>query len=64
MTTKAKIIKDIRSFCIDCMGGHQGYVTDCESAGCALHPYRMGKDPAPNEKKAEIARERLARRNS
>ncbi len=56
MTTKNTILKDIRTFCIDCMGGQPSLVTDCESGGCPLHNYRMGKDMQPNAAKSEAAK--------
>lgn len=38
-------VKSIRFFCIDCVCGSRHYVEQCEDAGCALHPYRLGRDP-------------------
>jgi hypothetical protein len=35
----------IRSFCLSCMGGSATEVNKCTSAGCALFPYRFGKNP-------------------
>lgn len=40
-----KPVKAIRAFCIDCMGGHAHYVTDCPSGNCPLHAFRMGNNP-------------------
>jgi len=34
--------KAIRVFCVDCMGGHEGYVRDCTDRACALYPFRNG----------------------
>lgn len=56
MTTKTKVLKDVRRFCIECMGGQPSLVTGCESGGCPLHDYRMGKDQHPNAAKSEAAK--------
>lgn len=37
--------KAIRAHCVECMGGAVGMVADCTSSDCALHPFRMGKNP-------------------
>lgn len=31
--------KDIRDFCLECMGGNAHEVTNCKSFYCPLHPY-------------------------
>ena len=56
MTTKAELLRTIRLNCIDCMGGHPGYVKECTSGNCRMYPFRMGADPRPNQAKAELAR--------
>jgi len=39
----------IRSKCIDCSGGSLADVRTCQfEAACALHPFRMGKNPNRN----------------
>lgn len=37
--------KAMRAFCRDCMGNQFSEVRRCTSVGCALWPYRMGKNP-------------------
>jgi hypothetical protein len=60
------VLKAIRAKCMDCCGGSPAVIRECEIDQCALHPYRMGKNPfrkkrvISEEKKAEMA-ERLAR---
>lgn len=38
-------IKAIRAKCLDCSGSQPSEVRKCESFGCSLFPYRMGKNP-------------------
>lgn len=38
-------VKVMRAFCVDCMGGQHAEVRRCTSVGCALWPYRMGRNP-------------------
>jgi hypothetical protein len=40
-----KPLKAIRKKCIDCSGGSVKEVARCEITDCALHPFRMGKNP-------------------
>lgn len=47
MTTKADVIKTIRTFCIECSGGSLMEVRLCPIKRCPLYPFRMGKDPNP-----------------
>ncbi len=35
----------IRAMCVECMGGMIAEVNRCTSDGCALHPFRLGKNP-------------------
>lgn len=37
--------KAIRAMCIECMGGLIAEVDRCSSKGCALYPFRKGKNP-------------------
>jgi len=37
-------IKAIRQKCIDCSGGSATEVKKCTVTGCALYPFRMGKN--------------------
>lgn len=38
-------VKTIRKFCLDCMGGSQMFVRECDLTDCPLHLFRMGKNP-------------------
>lgn len=38
-------LKAIREKCIDCCCGQLAEVKQCPSVRCALHPFRMGKNP-------------------
>lgn len=46
--TKAKILKVIRAFCIECMGGSMTEVENCTAPRCPLFEFRRGKDPMPS----------------
>ena len=61
MTTKAELLKLIRANCVSCMGGYEIEVAKCTAPNCDLFGYRMGKDPWPNQKKSEMARERATK---
>ncbi len=50
MTTKAEVLKAIRQKCLDCCVQNQEEVRLCELTDCALHPFRMAKDPNPSRK--------------
>lgn len=39
------VLKAVRAKCLDCCGGMPNEVRECEINSCALHPYRMGKNP-------------------
>jgi len=39
-------VKVIRRFCLNCMNGRRDFVAECETEGCPLHPFRMGRNPA------------------
>ena len=43
-------VKVMRSFCMDCMGDNRAEVRRCTSVGCALWPYRLGRNPFTNRK--------------
>jgi hypothetical protein len=47
MTTKKAMLKVVHVKCLDCVGSSRE-VTLCTSTGCALHPFRQGRDPNPN----------------
>ena len=42
---KMPILRAIRRKCIDCSGGNQPEVRKCTVIGCALWPYRLGRNP-------------------
>jgi hypothetical protein len=42
---KRPILQAIREKCIDCSGGSLAEVRRCPVTRCALHPYRMARDP-------------------
>jgi hypothetical protein len=48
MTTKATILKSIRSKCLDCSCYQPDEVKHCPVQRCALWPFRMGRDPNPS----------------
>lgn len=39
-------VRALRELCLECMGGSPSLVRECGTESCALHPYRMGKNPA------------------
>jgi hypothetical protein len=39
-------VRALREQCLDCMGGSPSLVRECGTVSCAVHPYRMGKNPA------------------
>ena len=47
---KRPLTRVIRLFCLECMGGNAAEVRRCTSPGCALFPYRMGKNPFTGRK--------------
>ena len=59
-------IKDIRLFCIKCVGGEENgrkplkAVRECNVKNCSLHPYRMGKNPFQKHRLSEEDRKSLA----
>ena len=59
-------VKAIREKCLDCSGGSSSEVKACPVNGCALHPFRFGKNPyrtprTLTEEQREAIKERLAR---
>lgn len=75
MTTKANLLKMIRQFCSECMGGPQacanvwpienpGMVDDCTASECIWYKYRFAKDPKPNPKRVEKGRKLAAQMQS
>ncbi len=47
--TKGKILKQIRGFCLECMGGNALEISNCTTPKCLLYAFRMGKDPQPSK---------------
>ena len=47
MTTKAQILRTIRTYCVGCSGGSEKEVAHCTVKKCELYEFRMGKDPRP-----------------
>ena len=43
--SKTRILKVIRTKCLDCCGNMPSEVRRCVSTSCALWPYRMGWNP-------------------
>lgn len=48
--TKGKIIKQIRTFCLSCMGNSSDEVAGCTAPNCPLYDFRQGKDPFPSKR--------------
>ena len=58
-------VKAIREFCLDCCGDSTSMVKECTSVNCALHPFRLGKNPyrtkrEMTDEQREAAKIRLA----
>lgn len=57
------VLKAIRAKCLDCSGNSPSEVRECGITHCALHPYRMGKNPFRKKRElSEEQREALAER--
>ena len=39
-------VRSIRYFCVDCVCGQTSLIQNCPDSGCALWPYRMGRNPS------------------
>lgn len=52
-------IKAIRAKCLDCCCGNPNEVQLCPAIDCALHPFRMGKNPF--RQKVVMSEERKAK---
>ena len=57
-------VKAIRAKCLDCCCGSTAEVTNCTVTGCALHPFRFGKNPYRQrreltEEERQVLRDRL-----
>ena len=51
-------LKAIRAKCLDCCAEHPSLVAECHITACALHPFRMGKNPF--RQKRELSEEQRA----
>ena len=62
MATKRDLLRMIRMFCAECMGGPRAtegvwpienisYVADCTAPECIWFAYRFGRDPDKNPKR-------------
>ena len=38
-------VKNIRKFCLECMGSSYQLIEECENSCCPVHQYRFGKNP-------------------
>ena len=59
------VLKAIRAKCLDCCAYSPAEVRECGITNCALHPYRMGKNPfrkkrVLTDEQREALAERLA----
>lgn len=48
----------IRAKCVDCCCGSLKEVTECKIVKCALHPFRMGKNPMHARSRTRLEAER------
>uniref|UniRef100_A0A6M3LEZ9 Uncharacterized protein n=1 Tax=viral metagenome TaxID=1070528 RepID=A0A6M3LEZ9_9ZZZZ len=69
MTTKNEMIRNVRKFCGECMGGDRAStamlpiknpadVEGCTALECIWFDFRMGHDPNPNKNKVLAGKER------
>ena len=67
MATKRELLKNIRQFCSECMGGPRGSedvwpisnpgdVDGCTAPECVWFKFRFGTDPNPNPKRVAMGR--------
>ena len=54
-TSKSKLFKAIRFRCLDCSAEQPKEVLLCWDRNCALHPYRMGRDPMPERVELQVS---------
>ena len=45
-------LRQIRKKCLDCSLEQKTEVKECPMKDCALYPYRMGRNPKPDEEEA------------
>ena len=56
-------VKAIREHCIECVGsrineGWQTLIRECPATDCALHDFRMGKNPFHTQNLSDMERKR------
>ncbi len=60
--TKSKVLKAIRAFCLECMGGSSTEIDSCtahtEEHTCPLYELRHGKDPNPSRRASNLRLQR------
>ncbi len=56
MMTKSKILRVIRQFCLQCMGGSSLEIENCTAPNCPLFELRRGKDPYPSRKRSNLTK--------
>lgn len=67
MTTKTEMLKNVRLFCSECMGGKKAKynklpidnpadVASCTAPECVWFDFRMGNDPNPSEARVEMGK--------
>ncbi len=52
MVKHIPVLKAIRAKCMDCTCNQPSEIRECTITSCALHPFRMGKNPYRQGKKA------------
>lgn len=61
-TSRKNPVKAIRLKCLDCSGGSSAEVAQCAITGCALYPFRLGRNPFRTVELSEEEREKRAAR--
>ena len=61
-TSRKNPVKAIRLKCLDCSGGSSAEVAQCSITGCALYPFRLGRNPFRTVELSEEEREKRAAR--
>ena len=61
-TSRKNPVKAIRLKCLDCSGGSSAEVAQCSLTGCALYPFRLGRNPFRTVELSEEEREKRAAR--
>ena len=61
-TSRKNPVKAIRLKCLDCSGGSSAEVAQCTITGCALYPFRIGRNPFRTVELSDEEREKRAAR--